>query len=108
MNAGSLGLTSPNVLVQRLTRRTRPVASAARGPSLTTGNSIIASRYYAGHGLVQDARWTTPGYDTAVASISEPRPMLVPSPSIRRMAVTERLYRSSDDRMLAGVAGGLA
>src|SRR5260370_41344335 len=34
--------------------------------------------------------------------------MRVPSPWIRRMAVTERLYRSSDDRMLAGVAGGVA
>ena len=30
------------------------------------------------------------------------------SRSIRRAAVTERLYRSRDDRMLAGVAGGVA
>src|SRR5580765_6534728 len=36
------------------------------------------------------------------------RPTRARSRSTRRMAVTERLYRSSDDRMLAGVAGGVA
>jgi phage shock protein PspC (stress-responsive transcriptional regulator) len=30
------------------------------------------------------------------------------SPSTRRTDVTDRLYRSPDDRMLSGVAGGLA
>jgi phage shock protein C len=34
--------------------------------------------------------------------------MPVRSSSIRRVAVADRLYRSRDDRMLAGVAGGVA
>ena len=34
--------------------------------------------------------------------------MQVRSPWIRRKDVTDRLYRSPDDRMFAGVAGGLA
>src|SRR3954447_18734281 len=41
-------------------------------------------------------------------STSRPRPTPVPSPWIRRPAVDDRLYRSRDDRMIAGVAGGVA
>ena len=41
-------------------------------------------------------------------STSRPRPTPDRSPWTRRMAVDDRLYRSRDDRMLAGVAGGVA
>src|SRR6478609_8673851 len=36
------------------------------------------------------------------------RPTPVRSPSTRRTAVADRLYRSREDRVLAGVAGGVA
>src|SRR4051812_50145387 len=41
-------------------------------------------------------------------STSRPRLTPVPSPWTRRPAVDDRLYRSRDDRMIAGVAGGVA
>ena len=37
---------------------------------LHTGESIVASYDYGGHGLVQDgSTWTTPGFDTAAVRI---------------------------------------
>ena len=45
-------------------------APEGAGLRLRTGDSIIASYDYAGHGLVQDGTtWTTPGYDTADVQI---------------------------------------
>ena len=37
---------------------------------LHTGESIVASYDYAGHGLIQDgSTWTTPGFDSAAQKI---------------------------------------
>lgn len=74
MNAGSFGLTLPNVSfsgsIQANAGSVRMCAPLGAGLRLTTGNSIIASYDYAGHGLVQDgSTWTTPGYDTAAVKI---------------------------------------
>jgi hypothetical protein len=74
MNAGSLGFTMPNVSfsgsIQANAGSVRLCAPSGAALRLTTGNSIIASYDYGGHGLVQDgSTWTTPGYETAAVKI---------------------------------------
>jgi len=75
LNAGSLGLTLPNLSmtgsIQANAGAVRLCAPAGAGLRLTTGESIIASYDYAGHGLVQDGNtWTTPGFDSATVRIA--------------------------------------
>lgn len=74
LNAGSLGLTLPNVSVtgsvEANAGAVRLCAPPGAGLRLRTGDSIIASYDYAGHGLVQNGTtWTTPGYDSASVQI---------------------------------------
>ncbi|MEO8437214.1 MAG: hypothetical protein ABI562_02065 [Chloroflexota bacterium] len=74
MNAGSLGVTLPNISMSGsiaanagAIRLCVPAGVALR---LRTGESIVASYDYAGHGLVQDgSTWATPGFDTASVKI---------------------------------------
>ena len=74
LNAGSLGITLPN---KSMTGSIQANAGAVKlcapdgvGLRLRTGESIIASYDYGGHGLVQDgSTWSTPGYDTAAVQI---------------------------------------
>ena len=75
LNAGSLGVTLPNTsmtgsieanagAVEDLCARQAPALK------LQTGDSIVASYDYGGHGLVQDgSTWTTPGFDSAAVRI---------------------------------------
>ncbi len=74
LNAGSLGLTLPNLsmtgTIQANAGAVRMCAPPGAGLRLHTGESIIASYDYAGHGLVQDgSTWTTPGFDSAPVRI---------------------------------------
>ena len=74
LNAGSLGLTLPQPVDDRHDpgerRRGQICAPRRAGLRLHTGESIIASYDYAGHGLVQDgSTWTTPGFDSAAVRI---------------------------------------
>lgn len=74
LNAGSLGLTLPNVSVtgsvEANAGAVRLCAPPGAGLRLRTGDSIIASYDYAGHGLVQNGTtWTTPGYEGASVQI---------------------------------------
>ena len=74
LNAGSVGVTLPHV---SMTGTIHANAGAVRlctqegvGLKLHTGESIVASYDYAGHGLVQDgSTWTTPGFDGAAQKI---------------------------------------
>jgi hypothetical protein len=74
LNAGSLGVTLPS---KSMTGSIQANAGAVKlcapdgvGLRLRTGESIIASYDYDGHGLVKDGTtWTTPGYDTAPVQI---------------------------------------
>jgi len=74
LNAGSMGLTLPNLSmtgsVQANAGSVKLCAPPGAGLRLRTGESIIAGYDYAGHGLVQDGTtWTTPGFDTASVQI---------------------------------------
>lgn len=74
LNAGSLGLTLPNLSltgsIQANAGSVEICAPPGAGLRLHTGESIIASYNYAGHGLVQDGKtWTTPGFDSAAIRI---------------------------------------
>ena len=74
LNAGSLGLTLPNLSltgsIQANAGAVRLCAPPGAGLRLQTGDSIIASYDYDGHGLVQDgSTWTTPGFDSAAVKI---------------------------------------
>ncbi|HEX6868126.1 MAG TPA: DUF5668 domain-containing protein [Candidatus Limnocylindrales bacterium] len=74
LNAGSLGVTLPNHSmtgsIQANAGAVRLCAPAGAGLRLHTGDSIISSYDYAGHGLVQDgSTWTTPGFETAAVRI---------------------------------------
>ena len=74
LNAGSLGVTLPNLSmtgsIQANAGAVRLCAPPGAGLRLHTGESIIASYDYAGHGLVQDGKtWTTPGFDSAPVQI---------------------------------------
>ncbi len=74
LNAGSLALTLPNLSmtgsIQANAGSVEICAPPGAGLRLHTGESIIASYDYAGHGLVQDGKtWTTPGFDSAAVRI---------------------------------------
>jgi hypothetical protein len=74
LNAGALGITLPNTSmtgsIQANAGAVKLCAPDGVGLRLRTGESIIASYDYGGHGLVQDgSTWSTPGYDTAPVQI---------------------------------------
>ena len=74
LNAGSLGLTLPNVSmsgsIAANAGAVRLCAPAGVALRLRTGESIVASYDYEGHGLIHDgSTWSTPGFDTAPVKI---------------------------------------
>ncbi|MFL5718555.1 MAG: LiaF transmembrane domain-containing protein [Chloroflexota bacterium] len=74
LNAGSLGVTLPNLPLTGSIQANAGAVKLCVPPGtalrLHTGESIIASYDYAGHGLVQDgSTWTTPGFDSAPVKI---------------------------------------
>ena len=74
LNAGSIGVTLPHVsmtgTIHANAGAVRLCAQEGVGLKLHTGESIVASYDYAGHGLVQDgSTWTTPGFDSAAQKI---------------------------------------
>ena len=74
LNAGSIGLTLPNLSmtgsIEANAGSVKLCAPPGAGLRLRTGESIIASYDYAGHGLVQNGTtWTTPGFETASVQI---------------------------------------
>jgi hypothetical protein len=74
LNAGSMGLTLPNLSmtgsIQANAGSVKLCAPPGAGLRLRTGESIIAGYDYAGHGLVQDGTtWTTPGFEDATVQI---------------------------------------
>ena len=74
LNASSLGLTLPNLSmtgsIEANAGSVKLCAPPGAGLRLRTGESIIASYDYSGHGLVQNGTtWTTPGFDTASVQI---------------------------------------
>jgi hypothetical protein len=74
LNAGSLGLTLPNVSMTGEIHANAGAVKLCAPPGaalqLHAGENIIASYDYAGHGLVQSgSTWTTPGFDTAAVRI---------------------------------------
>jgi len=74
LNAGSLGVTLPHVsttgTIHANAGAVRLCAPAGVALKLHTGESIVASYDYDGHGLVQDgSTWTTPGFDAAQQKI---------------------------------------
>lgn len=74
LNAGTLGLILPHVsttgTIHANAGAVRLCAPAGVALKLHTGESIVASYDYDGHGLVQDgSTWTTPGFDTAAQKI---------------------------------------
>jgi hypothetical protein len=74
LNAGSLGLTLPNL---SMTGSIKANAGSVRlctppgaGLKVQTGESILGSYDYGSQGLVQDGKtWTTPGFDAASVQI---------------------------------------
>src|SRR3954470_13300315 len=74
LNAGSLGVTLPSLSLTGSIQANAGAVKICVPPGaavrLHTGESIIASYDYAGHGLVQDgSTWTTPGFDVAPVKI---------------------------------------
>jgi hypothetical protein len=74
VNAGSLGITLPNVsltgAIQVNAGAVKLCAPPGAALRLRTGQGVIASYDYAGHGLVQDgSTWSTPGFDAAAVRI---------------------------------------
>ena len=74
LNAGSLGLTLPNLSmtgsIEANAGSVRICAPPGAALKIATGESIIAGYDYGGHGLVQDgSTWMTPGFDTAAVRI---------------------------------------
>ncbi|MFL5674335.1 MAG: hypothetical protein ACJ779_04970 [Chloroflexota bacterium] len=74
LNAGSLGVTLPNLSVtgsiQANAGSVQLCVPAGAGIRLRTGQSVFANYDYAGHGLVQDgSTWTTPGFESAAVKI---------------------------------------
>ena len=97
LNAGSLGLSLPRVsthgTIQANAGAVKLCAAEGTALRLHTGESILASYDYAGHGLVQDgSTWSTPGYDTRGdpdrAGHARERRVVRPR-SRRRMRVTD-------------------
>ena len=74
LNAGSLGLTLPNLSfsgeIQANAGSVRLCAPPGAALKLHTGENIVASYDYEGHGLVKNgSTWTTPGFDSAAVKI---------------------------------------
>ena len=74
LNAGSLGLTLPNLslsgTIEANAGSVKLCAPAGAALKLHTGESIVSSYDYEGHGLVKDgSTWTTPGFDSAAVKI---------------------------------------
>lgn len=74
LNAGSIGLTLPNLSLTGSIEVNAGSVSLCAPPGAAlkfrTGESIVASYDFAGHGLVQDgSTWATPGFDTATVRI---------------------------------------
>jgi hypothetical protein len=74
LNAGSLGVTLPRVSTTGTIHANAGAVRLCAAPDvalkLHTGQSIVASYDYAGHGLEQDgSTWSTPGFDTAPLKI---------------------------------------
>jgi hypothetical protein len=74
LNAGSLDLTLPSVSTHGSIQANAGSVNLCTRPGtalrLHTGQSIIASYDYDGHGLVQDgSTWSTPGFDSASVQI---------------------------------------
>jgi hypothetical protein len=74
LNAGSVGLTLPRVsttgTIHANAGAVRLCAQPGVGLKLHTGESLVASYDYAGHGLVQDgSTWTSPDFETASQKI---------------------------------------
>jgi hypothetical protein len=74
LNAGSLGLRLPNLSVtgtiEANAGAVRLCAPPGAALKLRTGENIVGSYDYEGHGLVKDgSTWTTPGFDTAEVKI---------------------------------------
>ena len=74
LNAGSLGLSLPRVsthgTIQANAGAVKLCAAEGTALRLHTGESILASYDYAGHGLVQDgSTWSTPGFNTTEIQI---------------------------------------
>lgn len=74
LNAGSLGLTLPNHSmtgsIDANAGSVRLCAPPGAALKLRTGESMVSSYEYAGHGLVQDgSTWASPGFDTAAVQI---------------------------------------
>jgi hypothetical protein len=74
LNAGSLGLTLPSVslsgTVEANAGSVKLCAPPGAALKLKTGDSVLASYGYDGHGLVKNgSTWTTPGFDTAAVQI---------------------------------------
>jgi hypothetical protein len=74
LNAGSLGLTLPNLslsgTVHANAGSVRLCAPAGAALRLHTSESIVSSYDYQGHGLVKDGTtWTTPGFESAAVKI---------------------------------------
>jgi hypothetical protein len=74
LNAGSLGLTLPAVSMTGSIQANAGSVELCAAPGIAlrlhTGESILASYDYEGHGLVQDgSTWSTPGFETAPVRI---------------------------------------
>lgn len=74
LNAGSLGVRLPNVSVigtiEANAGAVRLCAPPGAALKLRTGETIVGSYDYDGHGLIKDgSTWTTPGFDTAEVKI---------------------------------------
>lgn len=74
LKAGSLGMTLPNLSmkgsIEADAGSVKLCAPAGAALKLHTGENIVASYGYDGHGLVKDgSTWTTPGFDAATIRI---------------------------------------
>ena len=74
LNAGSVGITLPHVsttgTIHANAGAVRLCSQPGVGLKLHTGESIVASYDYAGHGLVQNgSTWTSPDFDSAAQKI---------------------------------------
>jgi hypothetical protein len=74
LNAGSMGLTLPNLsltgTIEANAGSVRLCAPPGAALKLVTGESFVSSYDYDGHGLIHDGdTWTTPGFDTATVKI---------------------------------------
>ncbi len=74
LNAGSLGLTLPNLslhgTIEANAGAVKLCAPDGAALKLETGEGIVGSYAYDGHGVVKDgSTWTTPGFESAAVQI---------------------------------------